>query len=251
MDGAGLAARCQLHECGALAAGRVARVERDADRDVCPHIGPRVDRHRDAQLPARRQQAQAPVGQPALDDHRPDRLPKAPVLLRPVANRPVDHAVRLLRHAEGTVGECGRDVFRRRAHEGQLEIMDDAGAVHGDRGDDLALEHLNEERAQTHFDDMRAEHPQDGLAPLMGGHDGIHHRAQISGGEDVGKRLVILAEGGALTAYARKTLDVHLAFARADRVGLKLSQIEGWHVQLALAAPDCRRRYAGVGTCRF
>ena len=48
-----------------------------------------------------------------------------------------------LGHAKGTVFEAALDVFARVAEEGEFEVVDSSSAIHGNTGDDLTLNQIN------------------------------------------------------------------------------------------------------------
>src|SRR5712692_5470981 len=69
----------------------------------------------------------------------------------------------LLSHAETPIAEAGRDIFGGFAHEGELEVMDDSGAVHDDSSYDAPLHEIDDQRAESDLDRMRAHAQENGF----------------------------------------------------------------------------------------
>ncbi len=90
-----------------------------------------------------------------------------------------------LGHAEPASAEPGFDIFRSVAGESDFEIVNERGAVHGDRGDEAAFDEIDQDRAETYFDDVAADAPEDRCALPAGAMDGGEKTAKIFRGEDV------------------------------------------------------------------
>src|SRR5574341_2037433 len=85
-------------------------------------------------------------------------------------NRPVQEYSSLASHAETPVSDAGRHVLRGCAHVGDLEIMDDAGAVHRYGTNDASLHKINDERAEADFNRVSAHAEDDrSISPMRPG----------------------------------------------------------------------------------
>ena len=102
-----------------------------------------------------------------------------------IADGAVEKQTRLAGHAEAAVLEAGRHILGRGALIGELEVVNDPGAVHGDRGHDAAFHEIDQDGAQPDLDDMGAE-ADDDLAPvaMAAGHQ-TRRGAKIGGRQDV------------------------------------------------------------------
>ena len=95
----------------------------------------------------------------------------------------------LFRHAELARAQTGFDVFGRVPGQSDFEIMDERGAVHGDSGDEAAIHQVDQNGAKANFDDVAADAPKNGSALFAGGVDGAEEMPEISGGENIRKRI--------------------------------------------------------------
>src|SRR6266436_9096150 len=89
-------------------------------------------------------------------------------------------------HAECAGAETGFDVFGSVADEGDFEVVDEGGAVHGEGGDEAAAHEIDEDRAEADFDYVAADAPEDGFAVLAGLVDGGEEIAEVGGGAEGG-----------------------------------------------------------------
>ena len=101
----------------------------------------------------------------------------------------VDRAARFLGHAEFSFAEHGVDIFGRAAGDGDFEIVDERGAVHGDSADEAAAQKVNEQRAEADFDDVAAHAPENLAGLRTRVEDGTGDEAKILGGEDARERI--------------------------------------------------------------
>ena len=99
-------------------------------------------------------------------------------------------------HAELTGAEASVDIFRSVADEGDFEIVDERGTVHGDAGDEAAAHQVDEHGPQTDFDDVASDAPEDGAALLTSGVNGGEEIAKIGGGEEVRQAVEKFGDGG-------------------------------------------------------
>src|SRR6266852_9622403 len=90
-------------------------------------------------------------------------------------------------HAELAFADAGFDVFGSVAGEGDFEIVDERGAVHGDSGNEAAFHEVDENRAEPDFDDVASDAPKDGFAPFARAVDRGEELAKIFGGENSGE----------------------------------------------------------------
>jgi hypothetical protein len=59
----------------------------------------------------------------------------------------VDKSAGFLGHAEASVFQIGRDIFRGLAHESEFKVMNDSSAVESHRVDDAFLHEVYDQRA--------------------------------------------------------------------------------------------------------
>src|SRR5258708_634878 len=85
-------------------------------------------------------------------------------------------------HAECSGAQTGFDVFGSVADEGDLEIVDEGRAVHGEGGDEAAAHEVNEHGAEADFDYVAADAPENGFAVLAGLVNGGEEIAEVGGG---------------------------------------------------------------------
>ena len=62
-----------------------------------------------------------------------------------------------------------RDVLARAADERKFEVVNHPGHVHRDEREQAALDEVADEEAESVLDDVRAGHPDDGMAGGAGG----------------------------------------------------------------------------------
>ena len=96
---------------------------------------------------------------------------------------------RLRRHAELSGTEHGLDFLGRGARQRDLEVVDEARAVHSDRRNEAALHQIDQHRPKADFDDVRAETPHDSALCGVRLANGRDHRAEVCGGQQVWKRV--------------------------------------------------------------
>ncbi len=144
----------------------------------------------------------------------------------PAVDRLVQQATRFLRHAEPAGAERFVHVFRRRARERDLEVVNQAGAVGRERGHEPAPHQVHEDGREARLDHVRAEAPDDAavlaLRALEARDDGLEVRAR----EDVRQPIDPRADAAALLVRPREVLDAGLALARRQRIGPHAGQVE-------------------------
>src|SRR5271155_2087698 len=92
-------------------------------------------------------------------------------------------------HAELARAEASFDVFGRVASESDFEIVNECGAVHGDAGDEAATHEVDEDGAESDFNYMAADAPEDGGALFARTMDCGEEMAQILCGENIRERI--------------------------------------------------------------
>ena len=123
-----------------------------------------ADVHGDGHTEPARRAEQADAAEWRLAVLRGTRRPTAPrpqTARRAVANRVVEAAAGLVGHAELPWPERAVDVLGGRARERDLEIVNQARAVHRDRRDEAALHEIDEHGREAGLDHVRAEAPDD------------------------------------------------------------------------------------------
>src|SRR5215475_13418583 len=86
-----------------------------------------------------------------------DGFAKPFMVARPSNNRFVQDAPGFFRHAESSLVDLCVDLFRGMAHQRQLEIVNDPGAVHRYCGDDAMLHPIDDDWVEPHLYDVRAD----------------------------------------------------------------------------------------------
>ena len=143
-----------------------------------------------AGMPARAAAARMLVrrcGSRARLDGVADGAPEAQASGDALGGGAVQELAGLARHAEEAAVEPGSDILRRPAAPRELEVVHEAGAVHGDGGDAPALDQIDDQRPEPHLDAVRAHAEDDGLARPRGARDAGGRVAQIASREDVGQ----------------------------------------------------------------
>src|SRR5713226_3521962 len=94
----------------------------------------------------------------------------------------------LRRHAKAPRAQPALDVLRSVAHQGDFKIVDERGSMHGDARNEAPPHPPAEQRAESDFDDVAADAPQNGPVLLARSVNSGKEIAQISGSQNVGKR---------------------------------------------------------------
>src|SRR6476660_4834344 len=97
------------------------------------------------------------------------------------------------------------------AHEGQFEVMDDACAVHGLRGNEALLHPIDENRREPDLDHMGSDADNHRPALAMGLRDRVGHGTQRFDSENVGKGSIEQTEAASAAPRLCKIRDAHLA----------------------------------------
>jgi len=87
------------------------------------------------------------------------------------------------------VPEAGGDVLGRGAGHGDLEVVNDAGAVQRDAGHESPLHEVDDHRREADLDDVGAETPEDGPAAVAGAKDLVAQGSDRLAREHPGQRL--------------------------------------------------------------
>ena len=138
----------------------------------------------------------------------------------------VEKLAGLARHAEVTRGERGGDILRSRAVGGELEIVDDAGAVHGDGGEDAAAHEVDDQRAQSDLDGMSPHAEHDGAAAPVALGDRRGDTTQIARAEEVGKGVEEVADAHGRCRHLAERRRGDFGLSLRQRVGANLGEIE-------------------------
>ena len=115
--------------------------------------------------------------------------------------------------------EAGFDVFGSGAREGDFEVVDERGAVHGDAGDEAALHQIDEDGTEADFDYVAADAPKDRGALTARTMNRGEQMAQILRGEKLWKRIKKLRDGRIGGGRLGEVADAYFAFAGRQRIG--------------------------------
>ncbi len=129
-------------------------------------------------------------------------------------------------HPELARSEARVDFLGRRARERDFEIVNQARAIHGDRGDEPPLHEIDDHGRQAGLDDVRPESPDDGPIAGPGRENGVDDRAKISGGEQVRPRREPPRETSRRIPRRREALVAHFALPLVEGIGLDAGEIE-------------------------
>ncbi len=121
------------------------------------------------------------------------RLAQAHSLFGPPGDGGVEKLRGLLRHAEPAAAQDLVHVLGGAAHHGDLGVVDDAGAVQGQAGEELPAHQVDDDWVQPHLDGV-GPHAQDNLmAALPGLNPGRGHLPQGLARQDMGEPVDELA----------------------------------------------------------
>src|SRR5229473_8701207 len=136
-----------------------------------------------------------------LDYPTVEELPGRFAVAEPRAHGQLGDLIQVLtgfrRHAELSGAQSRFHVFRSVAYQRDLEIMDERGSIHGDARNEAPPHQIDEQRAESDFDDVAADAPQNGSALLARQVDGGEEMAKVFGRENVRKRVEKFCERGA------------------------------------------------------
>src|SRR4029077_17780709 len=127
-------------------------------------------------------------------------------------------------HAKCAGSETGFDVFGSVAGEGDLEIVYERGAVHGEGSDEATAHGVDEDTAEARFDDVAADAPENGFALLAGLVNGGEEVAEVGGGEEVREGAEKFGERRVGAGELGEIADADLALAGGEGIGLQICQ---------------------------
>jgi hypothetical protein len=123
-------------------------------------------------------------------------------------------------HAELAGAEAGFYVFGSVAREGDFEVVDERGAVHGDAGDEAALHEIDEDRTEADFDDVATDAPKDGGALAARTMNRGEQMTEVVGCEKLWERIKKLRDGRIGGGRLGEVADAYFAFAGRERIGM-------------------------------
>src|SRR5713226_2342875 len=123
-----------------------------------------------------------------LDHTAVEELPGRFAVAEPRAHGQLGDLIQVLtgfrRHAELSGAQSRFHVFRSVAYQRDLEIMDERGSIHGDARNEAPPHQIDEQRAESDFDDVAADAPQNGPVLLARSVNSGKESAQISGSQN-------------------------------------------------------------------
>ena len=185
-------------------------------------VGPDGHVHREGDVESSGGRSHAMVHERRLSvrEKAPDRLAQPEAPLHAIGDRSVQQQGRFLGHAETARAERLIDILRRGPANGDLEIVDDAGAVGRKCRDETPFHQVDEDRRQARFQHVGANAPYNRrTAPARVRHR-RHDRLEISGRQKGRQRSQQAGHTAPLPVRRRKVCDVRLALARRQRIGL-------------------------------
>src|SRR4029453_12221533 len=127
------------------------------------------------------------------------------------------------------------DVLRRGSRQGHLEVVNHAGAVHGNRRDVAAPHQVDEHGRYARLDHVGSDAPDDARLPCARVNDRFHNVTEIFTSENPGQRVEPLLERGALLDRSGEVIDACLAASGGEGVCTHGREIElfvaEWHGQ--------------------
>ena len=183
---------------------------------------------------AARKAAVGACGGCALRRYAPTAWPSPCLPATRVADDLVQQRAGLLGHAEAAGPERFVDVLRRGARQRDLEVVNDAGAVHRQRRDVAALHQIDQHRRHAGLDHMRADAPDDARPRARARRRSARTTRRMSAparmaGSDVEPAL----NERAVRDRPREVLGPRLAPARGERIRAHAGEIEllvaEWH----------------------
>jgi hypothetical protein len=133
-----------------------------------------------------------------------ERLAHSPPVFHSSSEGLVHAPAGFLGHAERSVDESAGYVFRRGAEAGDLIVVDRRGAVHREVRYHPAIHQVDEQRRQTGFHDVSAQHHDDRALFPGGGCDRAHDAKKILCHQNVGQRLQEGAEAAVSSRRGRE-----------------------------------------------
>src|SRR5216684_1530327 len=150
-----------------------------------------------------------------LDHSAVEELPGRFAISKPRTHGQLGDLIQVLagfrRHAELPGAQSRFHILRSVAYQGDFKIVDERGSIHGDARNEAPPHQIDEQRAESDFDDVAADAPENGLALLTRPMDGREQSAQIGSSENVGKRVEEFQERKMRSRWLRKI--VHADFA--------------------------------------
>ncbi|MFM1942452.1 MAG: hypothetical protein RI897_1434 [Verrucomicrobiota bacterium] len=128
--------------------------------------------------------------------------------------------------AEGSGGDVIADAFGGLALEGVFPVVDDAGAVGGDMGEESTLEHLVDDELGAVFYEVCSVDEHDGGVAMVGFTDGLGAGFDLLADE-------VVAWGWGLGGFDQNILEFREATALGEGEGFDLGEVDGvglgWH----------------------
>ena len=164
-----------------------------------------------------------------------------PLLYHPGLHGRVQKFSGFLRHTEPAGIQAGGDILGRRPLIGQFKVVDNAGPVERNRGDNAALQEIDNQRRQADLERMGA-HAQDNgpPGPDRGGNAAGDLR-QVGSGEDTGQRAQKLFQAAAHPPRRAQALRGNFTAALTERIGGGLPRVDGREFHGVLTHPAATR----------
>src|SRR5574338_754549 len=113
------------------------------------------------------------------------------------------------------------------AHQRQLEVMNDDGAVHGDGRHDSTFHEIDDDGSESDLDDMRAHAQDDRPAPAVRANNRLRHFAERLDRQDIRKGVQKCFKGAAALPDFREIAELDFAVAALERIGLETRHVDG------------------------
>ncbi len=101
----------------------------------------------------------------------------------------VDVLAGFLSHAELAFAEAGFDIFGSAVGKRDFEIVNERGAIHGNPRNEAAFHQINQDGAESDFDDVAADSPENGSTLFARDVDGAEEMAEIFSRKNVRERI--------------------------------------------------------------
>src|SRR6266849_7017579 len=166
-----------------------------------------------------------------LDYPTVEELPGRFAIAKPRAHGQLGDLIQVLtgfrRHAELPGAQSRFHILRSVAYQGDFKIVDERGSIHGDARNEAPPHQIDEQRAESDFDDVAADAPQNSPVLLARSMDGAKETAQVSGSQNIGKRIEKFQERKMRSRWLRKIVHADFALPRRKRIRVQVGEGDG------------------------
>ncbi len=155
-------------------------------------------------------------------------LAQAQVLVGPPGDGGVDELPGLPGHAELAAAQDLVHVLGGAAHHGDLGVVDDAGPVQGQAGEEMPAHQVDDDGIQAHLDGVRPHAQEDLAAVSPGRHPGRRHLPQGLARQDIGEPVHEIPQAAATLPRPAEVGPAHLGVTLRQTISLDALQRKGF-----------------------